>query len=310
MTSKTPGVPVSPAANFWWATQTGNYPDAYPEGTLWAPLRGRSGQRVDHWETLNGVQPGDIVLHYVAPEIRGISRAATAPTPAVPPLRGYTEPADTDGVLVLTEPLFEVRIPWEVVANTLPPASGPLTVDKDLRRGFFFGVDRDAALRLLEQAGLAIDPDETPTAGRPAVRHLGGPSDRWTMGAVRTEQRYLRNQQLQLRGSSCSICGQSFPEELLVAAHIKPRSACSEEERMDTRNVSMLACLFGCDALFEHGYLTVGDGGIIEAGRPGPGQVGERMEDLLGRKCLAHDERSMTYFAWHRETHHGRLAEA
>lgn len=304
------GFSISPNVSFWWATQTNNYPDAYPEGTLWAPLLGRTRQRVDHWETLNGVRPGDIVLHYVAPEIRGISRAATAPAPAYPPLRGYQEPEETDGVLVLTEPLFEVRIPWNLVADALPRTSGPLTVDKELRRGFFFSVDRDAALSLLARAGLAITDHPGGARGSvgPSGQYLGGPSDRWALGAVRREQQYVRNQQLQLRGSSCSLCGQSFPDELLVAAHIKPRSECSEEERIDTRNVCMLACLFGCDALFERGYLVVGAEGTIEAGKPGPGQVCERVRERLGRICLAHDERSRDYFVWHREHHQGRFA--
>lgn len=119
------GFTVSLNTTFWWATQTTNYPDVYPEGTLWAPLRGSTSQRVDHWETVQRVRPGDVVLHYAAPEIRGISRAATAPAAAYPPLRGYEESSDTDGVLVLTEPLFEVRIPWNLAATILPAGRVP-----------------------------------------------------------------------------------------------------------------------------------------------------------------------------------------
>lgn len=76
---------------------------------------------------------------------------------------------------------------------------------------------------------------------------------------------------------------------------------------MDTSRVSMLACLFGCDALFELGYLVVGESGVFEAGKPGPEQVRDRIEGLVGRKCPAHDERSRGYFAWHRQDHSGNL---
>jgi hypothetical protein len=76
---------------------------------------------------------------------------------------------------------------------------------------------------------------------------------------------------------------------------------------MDTRNVSMLACLFGCDALFELGYVVVGESGVIEAGKSGTEQVGDRIEGLVGRKCGAHDERSRGYFAWRRAAHSGKL---
>lgn len=301
-------VPVLPSTNFWWAGQKDNFHEVFPDGTLWAPLRGNSGQRVAHWETLNDVRPGDVVLHVSRQEIRGISRAATPPFPASTPARGYIEPADTPGTLVLTDPLFKVRIPKRDAYGILPPGQGPLTVKGEPRRGYFWPVDREAALQLLQQAGLrsSDDPDHGGDEAAPNDQYLGGPSDRWALGAVRAEQGFLRNQQLQLRGSSCSLCGQKLPDEFLVAAHIKPRFACTEQERQDIRNVSMLACLFGCDALFERGYLVVGDDGNIEVGRPGPGPVGDRIKGLIGRKCLAYDERSRGYFGWHRQTHNAK----
>lgn len=181
-----------------------------------------------------------------------------------------------------------------------------------MNRGYFYSLDSEGALQLLQQAGLEItdDPEEGRYEAVSADQYFGRPSDRWTFGASRTEQRFLRNQQLQLRGSSCSLCGHSFPEQFLIAAHIKPRSACSEKERMDTRNVSMLACLFGCDALFELGYVVVGESGVIEAGkRRTDKQVRDRIEGLVGRKCQAHDERSRGYFAWHRAAHSGKPIE-
>lgn len=301
-------VSVFSGINFWWAIQSDNFPDVFPDGTLWAPLRGSSGQRVASWESLHTARPGDLVLHYSRPAIRGISRVATRPLSAYPPPRGYKEPADTEGVLVLTDPLCEVHIPWKDVLGILPPGQGPLTGLGTLNRGYFYNLDSEGAMQLLQQAGLEVT-DEDRHEAVSVDQYSGGPSDKWTLGAVRTEQRFLRDQQLQLRGSSCSLCGNSFPEQLLIAAHIKPRSACSEKERMDTRNVSMLACLFGCDALFELGYVVVDDSGVIEACQPGPKQVRDRVESLMGRKCRAHDERSRGYFAWHRQAHSGKLVK-
>lgn len=302
-------VSVPHGMNFWWAIQSDNFPDVFPDGTLWAPLRGSSGQRVASWDTLHNVRPGDLVLHYSRPAIRGISRAATLPGPAYPPPRGYKEPADTEGILILTDPVCEVHIPWNDVVDILPRGQGPLTAIGTLNRGYFYHLDREGALQLLHRAGLEITdaPDEGGHGDVPDDQYCGGPSDKWALRAARTEQRFLRNQQLQLRGTCCSLCGHSFPEQLLVAAHIKPRSACSEKERMDTRNVSMLACLFGCDALFELGYVVVGESGVIEAGKHGTGQVYDRIEGLVGRKCRAHDERSSGYFAWHRQAQFGKL---
>lgn len=102
--------PVGPATNFWWAFQSQNFRHVYPDGTLWAPLKGARGQRVASWETSDDIRPGDVILNFKSPAVQGVSLVATLPTPSCPPLRGYKEPTDTNGTLVLTDPLCEVRI--------------------------------------------------------------------------------------------------------------------------------------------------------------------------------------------------------
>ncbi|GAA1496071.1 hypothetical protein GCM10009628_10730 [Paeniglutamicibacter kerguelensis] len=305
-TSEPLRIAIGPTTKFWWANQSANFDPVYDDGTLWAPLRDRRGQQVDHWRTLDDARPGDLVFHYASPEIRGLSRVATMPQPAYPP-RGYDDvPADTKGSLLLTEPVNEIRVPRGQALGVLDSGQGPVTASGTLRNGYFFPVYADHALELLRQAGLetvnqaAADADaraETPE------QFLGGASDRLAIVAVRAEQRFLRGQQLRRWGGLCLLCGQTLPKELLVAAHIKPRWACSENERMDTRNVSMLACLFGCDALFELGYVVVGEHGAIERGSHSNVQIESRIREIVGRQCMAHDDNSRRYFAWHRQHH-------
>lgn len=135
-TSRT--VPVLPGANFWWATQSEKFHEVFPDGTLWAPLRGSRGQQVASWGTLHEAHPGDVVLHFSRPEIRGISQVATLAFPASTPARGWMDSPDTQGTLVLTDPLFEVRIPKEDAYGFLPPGHGPTTVNSTLNNGYFF----------------------------------------------------------------------------------------------------------------------------------------------------------------------------
>lgn len=296
-------IAVGPSTKFWWVNQSVNFEPVYYDGTLWAPLKNRRGHQVDHWRTLDGVLPGDLVIHYASPEIRGLSRVATMPQPAYPP-RGYNDvPADTKGTLVLTEPVHEIRVPRDRALGVLDGGQGPVTADGTLRNGYFFPLDPERALELLLRAGLETTSESVEVGERTerSEGYIGGESDRLAIVAVRAEQRFLRDQQLRRWGSSCSLCGRCLPVELLVAAHIKPRWACSENERMDTRNVSMLACLFGCDALFELGYVVIGDQGIIERGSRGSEQVVDRIRDIVGRRCPAHGEESRQYFAWHRQ---------
>ena len=55
--------------------------------------------------------------------------------------------------------------------------------------------------------------------------------------------------------ADCALCGHQYPLRFLVAAHIKKRSICTDAERRDLRNVAMLVCTFGCDALYEAGWI-------------------------------------------------------
>jgi hypothetical protein len=92
---------------------------------------------------------------------------------------------------------------------------------------------------------------------------LLGATDRETRTLARVEQAYWRRELFGDRQlCACAICGQLVPRRLIVVAHVKRRSQCTREERLDRNNV-MPACLLGCDALFENRYLTVEHGKII-----------------------------------------------
>lgn len=301
-----PRVNAGPHTRFWWANQSVNFDPVYGDGTLWAPLKNRRGQQVDHWRTLNSVRPGDLVVHYASPEICGLSRIATVPQPAYPP-RGYNDVTpNTKGTLVLTEPIQDMEVPRDLALSMLDNGLGPVTASGTLRNGYFFPINTESAHKLLRLGGLEVTSealDEDGLIADSTERYSGGPTDKLAIVSVRAEQRFLRNQQLRLWGSCCALCGRRFPEELLVAAHIKPRWACSENERMDSLNVSMLACLFGCDALFELGYVVIGEKGIVEPGRRGYDDVEDRVTAMVGRRCPAFCNESRQYFEWHRQHH-------
>lgn len=97
-----------------------------------------------------------------------------------------------------------------------------------------------------------------------AVRATFGSTDRVVTSISRTEQAVLRKAVIPADPYPCGICGRVLPRKLLVAAHIKLRKKASEAERMEFERIAMPACVFGCDALFELGYIGVSDGGRIE----------------------------------------------
>lgn len=105
------------------------------------------------------------------------------------------------------------------------------------------------------------------------------------------------------RTCQCDLCGRELPARLLVAAHIKPRSDCMDSERRDP-DVVFRACKLGCDELFERSYVVVDDQGLIE----GTENLLKSTDDLrgyavslLGKTCLAFNEKTKDYFQWRRE---------
>ncbi len=117
----------------------------------------------------------------------------------------------------------------------------------------------------------------------------------------RREQSFLREY---LFGSgdsgACAICGAMLPTALLIAAHIKPRSQCTDAERRDFVNNVVPMCLLGCDALFESSFLVVDEGKVrvqMDAGVSVRLRV--LLKDLDGRSTSAWKPGRFQYFRWH-----------
>ncbi|WP_109001261.1 hypothetical protein [Streptomyces rishiriensis] len=143
-------------------------------------------------------------------------------------------------------------------------------------------------------------PPQSP--GEPATPPLG-PSDAVAEAQRRAEQGRLKKTLLPGAEGECALCGRTLPRAFLVAAHIKKRAACSEEERWDLNNVAMLACLLGCDSLFEHGFVAVEEGGQLMASpvaASAPAVAKYIDEHLTGRSIDWWSPEREQYYAWHR----------
>jgi hypothetical protein len=118
----------------------------------------------------------------------------------------------------------------------------------------------------------------------------------------RTEQNYLRHLLFPGVEANCHLCGRCFQIEFLVAAHIKKRAECTDTEKRDARHIVIAACRFGCDELFERGYITVAADGAIDLS---PALRGEELayarEHLAGQTLKTAMRGREDYFGWHRE---------
>jgi hypothetical protein len=148
-------------------------------------------------------------------------------------------------------------------------------------------------------AWMAPPPDES--AFRWATRFTG-PLDRQCSTRGRVEQRFLRAHLFGANPTAaCALCGARLLTELMVAGHIKPRSACTLKERRDVVNIAFPVCLLGCDALYERGLVSVDRKGRVVTANPAglPGPVRQRLRSFRGRICPAWRGPTAGYFAWH-----------
>ena len=116
----------------------------------------------------------------------------------------------------------------------------------------------------------------------------------------RVEQSALREHLLQGRKSgNCLLCGRTFHAHFLVAAHIKKRSECTDSQKRDLRNIGMLNCKFGCDELYERGYISVDGSGKVVKSTKLISPIEKQYMNSIVRASVHILSAQKPYFAWH-----------
>jgi hypothetical protein len=160
-----------------------------------------------------------------------------------------------------------------------------------------------AVLDRLPLVSRQYGPTPTADAFEEAVSGPDGELDVEVLAKRRTEQNYLRRRLFPTPEALCHLCGRKFDVEFLVAAHIKKRAACTDSERRDVSHAVMSACRFGCDELFERGFIMVTDDGklnLSQALRPEGQAHAYASEHLSGKIFGSSIAGRESYFEWHR----------
>lgn len=210
-------------------------------------------------------------------------------------LWGEDENGQTWEYLYFLRPIKPLNIPYAEFNAVVGYGS------KYIIRGFTI-LDEDRSTRLVEAFQLHATPSlrlfEKTVA---AIDNLGDLDIR-RAALARTEQAYLRDHLFggKVR-SECTICGRMFPVELLVAAHIKRRSDCSDAEKRDYDANVVAMCTLGCDELFERGYIVVSAGTVKRNKvKPTTPPVDKYLRDIEGRTTSAWTSLRKPYFDAHR----------
>jgi hypothetical protein len=158
------------------------------------------------------------------------------------------------------------------------------------------------SLLTLDAAVAATEPAD-PLDEQAAVAAFDGELERTARRAQRGEQAALKRALTPAGIGRCALCGRSLPAAFLIAAHIKKRAQFSDDEKRDLANIAMLACTLGCDAVYEHGYVTVAPGGALQVSPLAAGipeVAGYIQERLAGRTVSWWTPARDPYYQWHR----------
>ncbi|WP_156349624.1 MULTISPECIES: McrB family protein [unclassified Mycobacterium] len=166
-------------ASIWWVNQGTSYAKGRDGGFLWAPMLDKTGRPQHHWETMDEVREGDVVLHYSNGSLRAVSHVTAAARPAPNPLGG--EAWREDGRLVETQ-YKELNEPVAVAAideSARIRQGAPFTVSGSVQQGYLFRLQGDfvneLALRFPELATHLPSvprPMPLPTPAAPAPAEL------------------------------------------------------------------------------------------------------------------------------------------
>ncbi|MFC1509177.1 EVE domain-containing protein [Candidatus Omnitrophota bacterium] len=167
-------------------------------------------------------------------------------------------------------------------------------------------IDMAGGWNTIKRESQTYDPEVSKSDFEQAVKKLKDLEglDNETSSTSREEQSFLRKQLFEHKKTAeCGICGREFPVDLLIAAHIKKRAQCTTEERLDYQNVVMPMCVFGCDRLYENGYIIVENGNISINKEVRSIVVNKYIQSIEGKFCPHWNENSRKYFEWHKKHH-------
>lgn len=85
----------------WWVNQGATYTKERDGGFLWAPMLNRAGRPQYHWDSMDEVREGDVVLHYSNGSLRAASHVSARARPAPNPLDDQAW--EVEGRLVATK---------------------------------------------------------------------------------------------------------------------------------------------------------------------------------------------------------------
>jgi putative restriction endonuclease len=241
----------------WWVFQNESFERSRKGGYLWAPLVDKRGNKKNHWEYVDQVKKGDVVLsskdrHLVALSVaKKDAYRANQPDPEDAKLWNL-EGRRVDVAYVDLDPSISVDDLVNIF-NENNQENSPLDKNGRGKVGYLFPVSPSSAKQIFDKIDQSLPVEELISEG--IASENSGPANTTNkrLMDVRLGQDKFRKALLKFYDGQCALTGVN-ESDLLIASHIKPWSVSNDFERLDLANGILLEA--GIDRLFDKGFIS------------------------------------------------------
>lgn len=258
----------------FWVNQGKTYYEEKVGGYLWAPLMNSKGDSVFHWENMDKLFPGAIVLNYVKGNIVGYCIAESNSYHSIQPIEfssqlGWSkEGRMVDAQYYRIEQPISIKEIYDQISSLLPDRYGPINhtykegeyVIK-ANQGYLYELDKPLGTKLLSLLNIELSSNSFKNTDIKKDEVIQ-PNKTERKGLVnsRIGQGKYRRLVMNRWDNKCAVTGSEI-REVLIASHIVPWREATNKERLDVNNGLLLSPVF--DALFDRNLISFDDSGKI-----------------------------------------------
>jgi putative restriction endonuclease len=301
---------------YWWVNQKQTYAQEKAGGYIWSPQKGAGGRRIQFYENMREVSPGDIVFSYVSGFVVSVGIIQTT---------GYDASKPTDFGAAGTEWSFDgwcVDVEYHEIDNRLNPRDhidhirpllpdmySPLQANGNGNQVYLCAISKELGAYLVELIGQeaieVLASIDNIAMGQKSIEDIESKiqsdntipeTEKHQLVKSRIGQGLFRSRVESIE-KACRLTGVTQKNHL-IASHIKPWAISNNSERLDGNNGLLLAP--HVDHLFDKGYISFEDSGDIIVSPRLDYSVMTSWGLLLKNAGLFSHSQSI-YLAYHRE---------
>lgn len=301
---------------YWWVNQNLTYKHEVHGSYLWSPKRTADNRRNTFYDNMQLVEPGDVVFSFADTYIKAIGVADGRHVSAAKPAEfGDAGNAwESEGWFV---PVSFQRLRYPIrpkdfmpeLSPYLPARYSPLQPNGNGNQGVYLaalseplaraliGLLGPEAKTILAQAGKVGQFSDSASIAKVLTDGQLSLTQRSQVIQARIGQGIFRSRVAEVE-PSCRVTGIQ-DERFLVASHIKPWSESSNLERLDGHNGLLLTP--NIDRLFDRGYLTFEDDGLVRISQLLPEQVRVAWLQQTAGQARHFTQDQRPYMEYHRD---------